>query len=165
MLENTDKSITEIYLDAASQKGTQTVGETVDPLMKELNKIIEDCVQKQYEVCSKKGFWLPKYYLHIFIVKDLMAARIYNTPNVVRVRRPHCRVTRPSPYQEEDHYLWSVENMDHITFLWCIPNKETINYILSNPNEFDESYVQMLRRYTQDTLETLEDYEVQGVVQ
>lgn len=164
MLENTDKCITDLYLEAASKTGFQTVGETLDPLMAKLKDVIEETVQKQYEECTKKGFWLDKYYIHIFITKDLMAARIYDTPNVLRIRSPHCRITRPSPYQEEDHYLWSVENMDKVTFLWCIPSRETMNYILSNPNEFDENYVNMLRRYSQDNLESLEDYQVKGEI-
>jgi hypothetical protein len=78
--------------------------------------------------------------------------------NVLRIRRPHCRVSRPSPYQDEDHYLWSVTNYSNIRFEWCIPQKSVMKYILNNPNQFDPSYVSMLRKLANDKFEKLEDY-------
>lgn len=164
MVKNSDKTYGQLILEAQTKTQRQDVGETLEPLMKQLQDIIEDCVNKQYEECLKKGFNLPKYYIHIFIVKDPLAAQGMGAPNVIRIRSPHCRVTRPSPYQEEDHYLWSVENYSKITFEWCIPNKQTLKYILHNPNQFDSKYVEMLRRYCKGNIEKIEDYLVEDKV-
>lgn len=164
MFKNTDKSYTDLLTLAASQSGYQELGETLKPLMEQMAKVINGAVNDQYEMCMKKGFHLPKYYIHIYVTKDLHGVNLWKTPNVMRIRRPHCRITRPSPYQDSDHYLWSVENMDKVNFEWCIPNRETLNYILQNPNEFDVAYVNMLRRYVEDKIERIEDYEVNGQI-
>ena len=154
----------ELMLKAASQSDQMEVGDIHPQLMQKLKDTIEDCVQKQYEACEEKGFTLPKYFIHIFITKEEHAAKVYGAPNVVRIRKPHCRITRPSPYQEEDHYLWSVTNMNEINFEWCIPKKEVMQYILKHPQEFDVNYVRMLKKYTEDKLEKLEDYLVDGKI-
>lgn len=152
-------------LEAASMTDERMeVGDMLPELMAKLKEAIEECVQKQYEMCEEKGFTLPKYYIHIFITKEEHAAKIYGAPNVIRIRKPHCRITRPSPYQEDDHYLWSVTNMNEIKFEWCIPKKEVIGYILANPHEFDAEYVKMLKMYTEDKLDKIEDYMIDGKV-
>lgn len=158
MVKGSDKTYGQLILEAQTKTGRQEVGETVEPLMQHLQNIIEDIVNKQYERCMEKSFDLPKYYIHIFIVKDPLASQGMGAQNVLRIRRPHCRVTRPSPYQEEDHYLWSVENYSNVKFEWCIPQKETVKYILDHPNEFDKDYVAMLRKYCEDKLDKIEDY-------
>jgi hypothetical protein len=160
---NTEKSYAQLMLEAASMtENNMEVGDVLPKLMKQLKDLIEDCVQKQYESCEEKGFTLPKYYIHVFMTKEEHAAKIYGTPNVMRIRKPHCRVTRPSPYQEEDHYLWSVTNMNQIKFEWCIPKKSIVKYILANPHEFDINYVRMLKLYTFGSLDKIEDYLVDG---
>lgn len=154
----------ELMLKAAYQSDQMEVGDIHPQLMQKLKEAIEDCVQKQYEECQEKDFTLPKYYIHIFITKEEHAAKVYGAPNVLRIRKPHCRVTRPSPYQDEDHYLWSVTNMNQVNFEWCIPKKEVVQYILKHPQEFDVSYVTMLKKYTEDKLEKLDDYLVNGKI-
>jgi len=114
--------------------------------MKRFQDIIEEAVQKNYEN-DVRG----KYYIHIWVQKEPYAN---NTLHIY----PQCRRTRPSPYQGNDHYLWSVEDGGKVTFEWCIPKEEVLKYILSNPNEFDKSYVAMLRKYAADKLESIEDY-------
>ena len=150
---------------AALMTDRQEVGETLEPVMEQLKGIVEGVVQQQYEQCMKKGFDLPKYYIHIFIIKDPMASRGLDIQNVLKIRSPHVRITRPSPYQDQDHYLWSVTNYSQIKFEWCIPTKEVMNYILANPNKFDKSYVKMLRDFSKDKIEKLEDYVIDGKVQ
>lgn len=165
MMDNTDKSYAQLMLEASSMTDDRMeVGDVLPELMQKLKNAIEECVQKQYEACEEKGFTLPKYYIHIFITKEEHAAKIYGAPNVIRIRKPHCRVTRPSPYQEDDHYLWSVTNMNEVKFEWCIPKKEVIGYILANPHEFNVEYVKMLKLYTEDKLEKIEDYLVDGKI-
>lgn len=165
MLQDSGQSYVQLMKQAAQlTDDSMEVGDILPDFSAKLKATIEDCVQKQYDMCQEKGFTLPKYYIHIFITKEEHAAKIYGAPNVMRIRKPHCRVTRPSPYQEDDHYLWSVTNMNEIKFEWCIPKKEVIGYILKHPEEFDKDYVRMLRLYTEDKLERIEDYLIDGKI-
>ena len=146
MVKNIDKTYGQLMLEAREKTDFQEVGETVKPLMKRFQDIIEDAVQKNYE----KGI-TGKYYIHIWVQKEPYSQ---NTLHIY----PQCRKTRPSPYQGNDHFLWSVTDGCKVTFEWCIPKKEVVKYILSHPNEFDKNYVIMLRRYCRDTLENIDDY-------
>lgn len=163
-MQNSDKTYGQLLLEAQKLTEAPQVGECLEVTLGQLKGIIEQVVQKQWEVCEKKGFRLKKYYIHIFIIKDPLASQGMGVNNVLRIRKPQARTTRPSPYQEEDHYLWSVTDMDRVKFEWCIPQKQVISYILANPQEFDADYVRMLRRYVSDKLETLDDYVVDGKV-
>lgn len=126
--------------------GRQEVGETLPPLLDRFKQIIEDAVQKNYD----KGV-RGKYYIHIWVRKEPYAN---NTLHIF----PQTRRTRPSPYQADDHFLWTVEDGGKVTFEWCIPSREIVGYILENPNKFDAEYVSMIRMYVKDTLECPEDY-------
>lgn len=150
MVKGSDKTYGQLMQDAAAKTDRQEVGETVAPIMARFKDIIEDAVQKNHEK-GVKG----KYYIHIWVQKEPFAQ------NALRIY-PQCRLTRPSPYQGHDHYLWSVEDGGIVKFEWCIPKKEVVKHILTNPNEFDPEYVRMLRRYCNDKLEKLEDYMVEG---
>lgn len=152
MVRNSDKTYGEIVQQAAAMTETQEVGETTSAVMERFQKIIEEIVQKEYERGTK-----GKYYIHIWVQKDPF------TQNAIHIY-PQSRRTRPSPYQGNDHYLWSVENQCNVKFEWCIPKKEVLGYILKNPNEFDPDYVRMLKRYVNDKIETLDDYRVEGKV-
>jgi hypothetical protein len=152
MVKNSDKTYGQLMLEARALTDRQEVGETSEALMGQFQRIIEDAVQKNYE----KGI-TGKYYIHIWLQKEPYAQ---NTLHIY----PQCRRTRPSPYQGDDHYLWSVEDGGKVTFEWCIPKKEVLTYILANPNEFDANYVNMLRRYCQDKIEKLDDYLVDGKI-
>lgn len=146
MVKNSDKTYGELMVEAREKTDRQEVGETTPYVMQKFQSIIEEAVQKNYE----KGV-TGKYYIHIMVAKEPYAA------NALRVY-PQCRRTRPSPYQTEDHFLWSVEDGGVVKFEWCIPRKETLQYILSHPHEFDKDYVAMLRKYQHDKLEKIEDY-------
>jgi len=152
MVKNSDKSYGSLMLEARSKTDRQEVGETVGPLMERFKLIIEESVQKNYEK-GVKG----RYYIHIWLQKEPYAQ---NSLHIY----PQCRRTRPSPYQGNDHYLWSVEDGGVVKFEWCIPKQEVLNYILKHPNEFDANYVTMLKKYCQDKLEKIEDYLVDGKV-
>jgi hypothetical protein len=146
MVKGSDKTYGQLMLEARSMTDKQEVGETSNALMQRLKDIIEDAVQKNYE----KGV-TGKYYIHIWVTKEPYAQ------NALHIY-PQCRRTRPSPYQGNDHYLWSVEDGGKVTFEWCIPKKEIVHYILNNPNEFDKDYVRMIRKFCYDKLEKLDDY-------
>lgn len=146
MVKNSDKTYGALMLEARAKNDRQEVGETVEPLMSQFKNIIEDAVQKNYE----KGV-TGKYYIHIWIQKEPYAQ------NALHIY-PQCRRTRPSPYQGNDHYLWSVEDGGKVTFEWCIPKKEVVKYIITHPDEFDKNYVTMLNKYCTDKIEKIEDY-------
>lgn len=148
MVKGSDKTYGELMLQARSMTERQEVGETLEPLMEKFKAIIEEAVQKNYE----NGV-TGKYYIHIWIQKEPYAQ------NALHIY-PMCRRTRPSPYQGDDHYLWSVEDGGKVNFEWCIPKKEVLAHILKNPHEFDVNYVRMLKRYCADKLEKIEDYMV-----
>ncbi len=146
MVKNSDKTYGELMQEARNITDRQEIGETVNPLMAKFKDIIEESVQKNYDN-GVKG----RYYIHIWVTKEPYAQ---NSLHIY----PLCRRTRPSPYQGNDHYLWSVDDGGLVNFEWCIPKKEVMTYILANPNEFDKNYVAMLRRYATDKLESLSDY-------
>ncbi len=152
MVKNSDKTYGELMLEARAKTDLQEVGETSNALMERFKNIIEEAVQKEYERGTT-----GKYYIHIWVQKEPYAV---NSLHIY----PQCRRTRPSPYQGNDHYLWSVEDGGKVNFEWCIPKKEVLTYILKNPNEFDPSYVAMLRKFVQDMLEKIDDYLVDGKV-
>jgi hypothetical protein len=148
MVKNSDKTYGALMQEARQMTDKQEVGETTQPIMERFKQIIEEAVQKNHE----KGI-RGRYYIHIWVQKEPYAQ------NALHIY-PQCRRTRPSPYQGNDHYLWSVDDGGRITFEWCIPKKEVMKYILANPNEFDPQYVRMLRRYSVDKLEKIQDYMV-----
>ena len=152
MVKNSDKTYGQLMLEARSIIDKQEVGETLEGVQERFLKIIEDAVQQNHD----KGV-RGKYYIHIWLQKEPYAN---NTLHIY----PQSRRTRPSPYQGNDHYLWSVEDGGKITFEWCIPRKEVLTYILANPHEFDIDYVRMLKKYCSDTLEKHEDYLVDGKI-
>ncbi len=131
------------------------VGEILQAAMPKLKAHIEDIVQMQYDTCMKKGFHLKKYYIWFLYYRRHDNGKIVFRPAI-------CRSTRPSPYQDEDMFLWSVTDYDHIQFEWAIPKKETISNVLANPHMFDKDYVKMLRDYVNDKLESFSDYLVEG---
>ena len=150
MVKNSDKTYGELMLEARAKTDLQEVGETSNALMERFKNIIEEAVQKEYERGTT-----GKYYIHIWVQKEPYAV---NSLHIY----PQCRRTRPSPYQGNDHYLWSVEDGGQVNFEWCIPKKEVLSYILANPHEFDINYVKMLRQYCNDTLESEQDYVVKS---
>lgn len=152
MVKNSSKTYGELMLEASNLTERQEVGETNEALMGEFKKIIEHAVQANHE----KGI-TGKYYIHIWLTKEPYAQ------NAIHIF-PQCRRTRPSPYQGNDHYLWSVTDGGHIKFEWCIPKKEVMSYVLANPNKFDVDYVRMLRKYSLDKLEHISEYQVDGKV-
>ena len=152
MVRNSEKTYGQLLQEARSATEAPDVGEVTPQIMAKFQEIIEDAVNKNYE----KGV-RGKYYIHIWVQKDPYAQ------NAIHIY-PQCRRTRPSPYQGNDHYLWSVMDGGQVNFEWCIPKKEVLTYILAHPNEFDKDYVCMLRKYCQDKLERLDDYVVDGKV-
>ena len=152
MVKNSDKTYGQLLLEARSMTNPMEIGEITPEVMAQFDRIIEEAVQGNYD----KGV-RGRYYIHITVQKVPYAQ------NALHIF-PMCRRTRPSPYQGNDHYLWSVEDGGKITFEWCVPKKEVLAYILANPHEFDVNYVAMLRKYCQDKLETVDDYIVNGKV-
>ena len=152
MVRGSDKTYGQLMEEARNITDTQSVEDTVQPLMEQFMRIIEHAVQANYD----KGV-TGKYYIHIWYYKEPYAN---NTLHIV----PQCRRTRPSPYQGNDHYLWSVEDGGKVTFEWCVPEQGTLKYILKHPNKFDANYVNMLRKYCKDKIDKIEDYMINGKI-
>jgi hypothetical protein len=152
MVRGSDKTYGELMLEARAKTDVQQVGETLEGLMDRFKTIIEEAVQANYD----KGI-RGNYYIHIWVQKEPYAQ------NALHIY-PQCRRTRPSPYQGNDHYLWSVQDGGLVNFEWCIPKQEIVKYILANPNEFDKDYVNMLRKFATDKIEKLEDYLVKDEI-
>lgn len=125
------------------------VGEMLKYASRRIIHVINNIVQMNYDQGSR-----GKYYIHFW----------FQPQGDQYAPKYQCRRTRPSPYQTEDHYLWSVEDGGKVTFEWCIPKKETMAYVLNNPHEFDKDYVDMLKKYVRDKLEKMEDYLVDGKI-
>lgn len=125
------------------------VGQMLEYANRRIVHVINNIVQMNYD----KGI-RGKYYIHFWFQPQ----GDQYSPNF------QARRTRPSPYQMSDHYLWSVEDGGKVTFEWCIPKKEQLSYILNNPHEFDKDYVAMLKKYTKDKMEKIDDYLVAGKI-
>lgn len=89
---------------------------------------------------------LRKFYVHIFIQKDTVSSQILRW--VPMVRR-----TRPSPYKAWDHYLYKWSDDVGVTFEWAVPRPEVATFVANNPEKFHPSYVEMMRKFCQGTLE------------
>src|SRR5256885_12766067 len=145
MVLNSTKTYGELMEEARAKTDYTELGEVLPQVLNKFKEIIEDAVQRNHD----NGV-TGKYYIHIWLQKEPYA-------NNTRHIYPQCRRSRPSPYQGNDHFLWSVEG-SKITPEWNIPKRETLNYILAHPNEYDKDYVAMLRKYTKDKIDKIEDY-------
>ncbi len=125
------------------------VGEMLKYAQRRIVHVINNIVQKNYDQGTR-----GKYYIHFW----------FQTQGDQYAPNYQCRRTRPSAYQMQDHYLWSVEDGGKVSFEWCIPKKETLSHILKNPHEFDKDYVNMLKKYCADKLEKIDDYLVNGKI-
>lgn len=157
MVEVADKSYANLMHDAYNLAQTPEAGDIISACMPKLKAQIESICQMQYDTCMEKGFKLEKYYIWMLYYKNDHTGRLV-------FRKPICRVTRPSPYQDEDMLLWSVTNYDNVKFEWAVPKKETLQYILANPDKFDKEYVKMLTNYVNDKIDKMDDYLVEGKI-
>ena len=146
MVRNSDKTYGEFLNEARQQTDPMELGEVTPGVFQAFKDKIEEAVQGQYEHNPVKNF-----YIHLFVMKDPYAA------NAIKICA-HNRRTRPSPYQDFDHYLYSVTDYNNVKFEWCIPKKEITAQVLENPTLFHPEYVSLLRKYVSDTLENASDY-------
>lgn len=128
-------------------------GAEVGEMLHYAKKRIVHVINKIVEANHKKGI-TGKYYIHFWF----QPIGGNYSPNY------HCRRTRPSPYEKFDHYLWSVDDGGIVKYEWCIPKKEILTEILSHPHDYDPEYVAMLKNFTNDKMERIEDYMIEGKV-
>lgn len=142
MVKNSDQTYGQIITDLMSKPnpGNQEVGETMDEIGKKAwMNVFKEAIEGNKNV---KG----KYYIWIFAFKDPIC------PQALRIR-PFTRKTRPSPYQEQDHYLYSYDNdSGKLEFHWCVPRKEVVANVLKNPYKYPSSYVDMLTQFQKGEL-------------
>lgn len=142
MVKNSDLSYGDIVTKAMNMTDSQEVGETMEAVRDQFAKILCEAIEGN----RAKGI-TGKYYIWVRVQKDAYAANALHL-------YPMCRRTRPSPYETEDHYLWSYDsNGSQLKFEWCIPRKEQTAFILANPYKFDEDYVRMLKTYQKGKLD------------
>lgn len=142
MVANSKLSYGDLVTQAMNMTDSQEVGETREAIQEHLCKIFCESIEGN----RKKGI-KGKYYIWIRVQKDPYAANALHL-------YPMCRKTRPSPYQTEDHYLWSFDSdTSDLRFEWCIPRKEITAYILDNPYKYDKDYVRMLMKYADGKLD------------
>ena len=140
-------------VEAREQTDNFEMGELQPHIEKKLKEIIEEAVQKQAEV----GKHYNKYYIWIRFRKDPYAN---NSLHIY----PQCRKTRPSPYQDPNHSLWSVTQMNKITPEWSVMDAGMRQYVLANKSLYNDQTVAMALDYQNDKLEKIEDYLVDGKI-
>ena len=126
-------------------------GAEVGEMLKYANRRMIHVMDNIVQMNKDRGI-KGKYYIHFWFQQRKEGYE----PNF------QCRRTRPSPYQKQDHMLWSVTDSGQPKYEWAIPKKEVITYILANPHDFDPEYVKLLKEYKDDKLEKIEDYLVDG---
>ena len=150
MVKNSEKSYGDIVTEAMLKTESQEVGETMQAVCEHFAKILVEAIEGN----RAKGIQ-GKYYIWVRVQKDAYAANALHL-------YPMCRFTRPSPYQTEDHYLWSFDpRSSNLQFEWCIPRKEVTAYILDNPYNFDKDYVISLTKYKNGKLD--EDFLIEEI--
>lgn len=155
MVRNSDKTYGQLMQQAREITERQEVGETLQALNTHFKKYIDEWVQQQAEVCMKKGFKLPKYYIWVRLRGEPYAN---NATHIY----PMLRVTRPSPHQDPEHILWSVTNLNEVKFEWNKMSAGMTNYVLANPDKFHEQTVGIAKSIKDDKLEKTDDYLVNG---
>lgn len=125
------------------------VGEMLKYANRRIIHVINNIVQQNFDQGTR-----GKYYIHFW----------FQTDGDGYAPKYQSRRTRPSPYQMNDHYLWSVEDGGKVTFEWCIPKKEILAEVLKNPQDYPVDYVRMLKNYVKDKIDNIKDYVVDGEI-
>lgn len=140
--------------EAREKTDSFEMGELQPYIEKRIKDTIEEAVQKQAEA----GKHYPKYYVWLRFRKEPYAN------NALHIY-PQCRITRPSPYQDPNHALWSITNMNDVKNEWSVMDRGMRDYVLKNQNQFDPHTVRQAIDYQKDKLEKREDYLVDGKIQ
>ena len=127
-------------IKARSQTDRQEVGETREAIEEHFAKIFCEAIEGNKNV---KQDW----YIWIRVRHDAYAD---NAMHLI----PMTRLTRPSPYEAQDHYLWLYRpNRNELVYQWNIPSKLIVANVLANPTKYDPEWVRMLRKYQKGTLD------------
>lgn len=153
MVKGSDKTYGALMEEARNKTDRQEVGDVSEYVNKRVLEAIEEAVQKQAEA----GKFYPKYYIWHRYRKEPYAN---NTLHIY----PQNRITRPSPYQDPNHALWSVTNMNEVKHEWSVMDQGMRDYVKANPNTFHQDTVKQAHDYSNDKIEKLEDYVVGGKV-
>jgi len=137
--------------EARKQTTAMEVGEVSEYVGKKVIELIEEAIQMQ----ADEGKFYTIYYIWHRYRKDPYAN---NTIHIY----PMNRMTRPSPYQDPNHALWSVRNMNEVKLEWSVMDQGMRDYVKANPNEFHNDTVKSAHDYSADKLESIDDYIVDG---
>jgi hypothetical protein len=122
-----------------------------------VEKRVLECIEEAVNLQSEAGKFYPKYYIWHIYTKDPYAN---NTLHIY----PQNRLTRPSPHQYPNSALWSVTNMNEIKHEWSVMDAGMRKYVKANPNMFHQDTVRSVKDFSNDKLEVLSDYLVDGKI-
>jgi hypothetical protein len=146
-VKNSDKTYGELMIEAKKKNDHQEIGDVSGYLCHRFKERIDEWVNLQ----SEKGKFYKKYYIWVRLRKEPYA------PNAIHIL-PQLRLTRPSPYQDTCHILWSVTDMNRVDFEWNVMDASHRKYVLDNKTMFHEQTVGMAQAYKKDKLEKIDDY-------
>ena len=129
-----------IYRDAQinGERGV-VIGDVNHEITKDLVKDINEAIEQGTKEMEGKPF-----YLAIYEKYDLMLKR-----GLVRIRK----ITKYRPYPEQDMMCFHVYPNGDVYFCWELPHRSQMMNILMSPDLFDQSRVEMIKRWENLQLE------------
>lgn len=129
-----------IYRDAQinGERGV-VIGDVNHEITKDLVKDINEAIEQGTKEMEGKPF-----YLAIYEKYDLMLKR-----GLVRIRK----ITKYRPYPEQDMMCFHVYPNGDVYFCWELPHRSQMMNILMSPDLFDQSRVQLIKRWENLQLE------------
>ena len=129
-----------IYRDAQinGERGV-VIGDVSHEIKKDLVKDINEAIEQGEKEMEGKPF-----YLAIYEKYDLMLKK-----GLVRIRK----ITKYRPYPEQDSMVFHIYPGGTVYFCWELPHRSQMLNVLMNPGLYDESYVDLIRRWENLQLE------------
>lgn len=139
-IDPTRKTAGAIYRDAQmnGERGV-VIGDVNHEITKDLVKDINEAIEQGTKEMEGKAF-----YLAIYEKYDLMLKR-----GLVRIRK----ITKYRPYPEQDMMCFHVYPNGDVYFCWELPHRSQMMNILMSPDLFDQSRVEMIKRWENLQLE------------
>lgn len=139
-IDPTRNTVGSIYRDAQinGERGV-VIGDVNHEIKKDLVKDINEAIEQGQKAMGDKPF-----YLSIYEKYDLMLKK-----GLVRIRK----ITKYRPYPEQDMMCFHIYPNGDIYFCWELPHRSQMMNILLSPDLFDQSQVEMIRRWENIQLE------------
>lgn len=140
LIDPSRNTVGSIYRDAQinGEKGV-VIGDVNHEIKKDLVKDINEAIEQGSQAMGDEPF-----YLAIYEKYDLMLKR-----GLVRIRK----ITKYRPYPEQDMMCFHVYPNGDVYFCWELPHRSQMMNILMSPDLFDQSRVEMIKRWENLQLE------------